>query len=135
MVINEFVEATNRLEKYFNKEYTSDQRAIMFDTLKQLSLAEYNRAVNYCIGNCKYLPKIADLKEGMAQIDHVQNREEIQFIKCDKCNDGFVRYFKNIKAGGKIIPYEFLALCTCENGLKQRSVNGYNFPSSAEIGI
>ena len=136
MVINEFVEATSRLERYFNKEYTDDQRKIMFDTLKDLSLPQYTRGINYCISNCKYLPKIADIKEGVSHLESVkENKPKIDFIKCDKCSDGFVRYFREISNGDKKLKYEYVALCSCANGMKQKTINGYNIPFINEIGL
>lgn len=135
MIISEFIESTGKLEKYFNKEYTSDQRKIMFDTLQKWSIKEYNRAVTYCLSNCKFLPKIADLKEGMSQIDHTENKETFEIVKCNKCSDGFVRYLKKIIDGGREIKYEYLALCNCENGKNQKLINGYNLPQISEVGL
>lgn len=135
MTQSEFVEVTTRIENYFDKEYTSEQRKIMYDNLKDWNKDKYVRAANYCIRNSKYLPKIADLTNKDINATAVQNRPEIKFIKCDKCSDGFVRYFKFIKNGTKTLKYEYMALCTCENGRMQKEINKYNLPTAAELGI
>lgn len=131
----EFIQSTSRLEKYYDKEYSTDQLKIMFEMLKEWNAEKYRRAIDYCIRNSKYLPKVADLMSADSDSSFVINKTEIDFVKCNKCRDGFVKYFKNIKVNGKTVPYEYLALCTCENGQKQRSINKYNFPSIAELGL
>lgn len=135
MTQSEFIEATTRVENYFGKEYTSEQRKIMYENLKDWNKEKYVKAINYCIRNNKYLPKIADLTNKDIYTTTVQNKEKIEFVKCDKCNEGFVRYFKCIKNGDKILKYEYIALCTCENGKKQREINKYDLPTLAEVGI
>ena len=132
----EFVKATTRLENYFDKEYKSEQQKIMYDFLREWSVEKYNKAINYCIRNCKYLPKIADLTNADTATVNIQSNVKLDFTKCNKCNgEGFTRYFKNIKDGTRIIKYEYIALCTCENAKKQRSANGYNFPTLTELGL
>lgn len=132
----EFVQATSRLEKYFDKEYKTEQLKEMYNMLKEWSLEKYTKTVNYCIRNCKYLPKIADLTSADISIVKTQSTKAIDFVKCNKCNgDGFIRYFKQKKDGDRILKYEYIALCTCENAEKQRQINGYNLPTLAEIGL
>lgn len=87
--------------------------------------------------NNKYLPKIADLISANTNDMQVQNKPKIEFVKCNKCNgEGFIKYWK-IVPNGELPPikYERVALCTCENAEKQRTINGYNLPSIAEIGL
>ena len=125
MTGSEFVNATSRLEQYFGKEYTELQRRIMFETLKEWTIEKYRRAVKHCIGSCKCLPKIVDLKAiNFVQEPNSAKLEDVEFVECKFCNKGFVPYYK--KYGD--ISYQFFALCSCENGQKQRA-NGYNLPS------
>lgn len=136
MTETEFVKATSRLENYFDKEYKSEQQKIMYDFLREWSIEKYNKAVNYCIRNCKYLPKIADFTNADINTVVVKNEKEINFVKCNKCNgEGFIKYFKKVKDGNRILSYEYVALCTCENGKKQREINRYNLPTLAELGL
>ena len=61
MQINEFIEASNRMERYYDKEYTSEQRQIMYEELKDWNINRYRKAVSIAIRNCKFLPKLAVL--------------------------------------------------------------------------
>lgn len=65
----------------------------------------------------------------------VENKEEIKFVKCNKCDNGFIRYFKEIKDGERTLKYSYVALCNCENGKKQKEINGYNLPFITEVGL
>lgn len=132
----EFVQATTRLENYFDKEYKSEQRKEMYNMLKEWTIEKYTRAVNFCIRNCKYLPKIADLTNADINTIRTQSGKTIDFVKCDKCNnEGFIKYFKQIRNGDKMIEYEYIALCTCENARKQKEINGYDLPTLEELGL
>lgn len=98
MTNTEFVQATGRLEKYFDKEYKSEQLKEMYNMLKQWSLEKYVKAVTYCIRNCKYLPKIADLTNADISTVKTQSNKDIDFVKCNKCNgEGFIKYFRTKK--------------------------------------
>lgn len=135
MEINEFINATNRIEKYYDKEYTEEQRKIMYERLKDISIKEYNRAINNIFETNKYLPKLVDFRNALAQpIQRTEEEFKIDFVKCNLCNgEGFVKYFKIENNGDKPIRYEYVALCTCQNGIKQKEINGWNLPSIKQI--
>lgn len=134
MTDTEFLQATNRLEKYFNKDYEKEQLREMYSALKSWNINKYAKAVTNCIRNCKYLPKIIDLLN--AEPVERQAKQEIDFVKCDKCNNsGFIKYFVREKNGDGYINYEYLALCDCLNGINQRKVNGYKFPFASELNL
>ncbi len=134
MTNQEFVQATSRIEKYFEKEYTTDQLREMFEAVKRWDINKYAKAVTNCIRNCKYMPKIIDLLN--AEPVEKQEKQEIDFVKCDKCNStGFIKYFVKEKNGDGFINYEYLALCNCENGMNQRKINGYRFPFASELNL
>lgn len=132
----EFIQATSKLENYYGKEYTTEQLKIMFDMLREWTIEKYRKAINYCIRNSKYLPKIADLTSADIDIIGTEEKKKIDFVKCKKCNnEGFIKYFKNVKNGENTIKYEYIALCTCSNANNQRIINGYNLPTLQEIGL
>lgn len=132
----EFVQVTGRLENYFDKKYTTEQLKEMFYMLKEWSLEKYVKAVSYCIRNCKYLPKIADLTNADISTVKTQSNKDIDFVKCNKCNgEGFIKYFKTKKDGDRVLKYEYIALCICQNAEKQRQINKYNLPTLAELGL
>ena len=131
----EFVEATSRLEKYFDKEYSPEQLKIMFDFLKEWDRNKYVRAINSCLKTCKYLPKLADILTANTDNFSASNKnKEIDYIECKKCNgEGFVKYYK--KTPNSKTAYEYIALCTCENAKQQRKTNKYNLPTLEEAGL
>lgn len=136
MTNEEFIQATSRLEGYFDKEYKTEQLKEMYNMLKDWNIEKYTKAVNYCICNCKYLPKIADITSADISTVNTQSNKKIEFVKCNKCNgEGFIKYFKQKKDGERTLKYEYIALCTCENAKKQKAINKYNFPTLAEIGL
>lgn len=132
----EFVQATGRLERYFDKEYLPEQIKEMFRFFKDWNKEKYIKAIDYCLRNSKFLPKIADLMNADIDTAQVKNKEKINFVKCNKCNgEGFIKYWKTVQDGGRKLKYEYIALCTCENAKRQREVNKYNFPTLAEVGL
>ena len=132
----EFVQVTGRLENYFDKKYTTEQLKEMFYMLKEWSSEKYTKAVKYCICNCKYLPKIVDLTNADISTVKTQSNKDIDFVKCNKCNgEGFIKYFKEKNDGNRVLKYEYIALCTCQNSEKQRQINKYNLPTLAELGL
>lgn len=136
MTQGEFIEVTTRLESYYDKEYTIEQRKIMYEFLNKWNKEKYTKAVNYCIRNSKYLPKLVDLTNMNMNTVKVQEDKKINYTRCNKCNgEGFIRYFKDVKDGNRILKYDYVALCTCENAKKQKEINKYNLPTLAEIGL
>lgn len=132
----EFIQATSRLEGYFDKEYKTEQLKEMFIVVKGWTIEKYTKAVNYCIRNNKYLPKIADLTSADTATVQTQSTKAIEYSKCKKCNgEGFIKYFKQKNDGNRILKYEYIALCTCENAKKQKEINKFNLPTLAEIGL
>lgn len=78
MQISEFIQSTSQLEKYFKKEYTEQQRQIMFEQLKDLDIAQYKRAITIALGKCKFLPRVAELKE--FSIDNRERKEKFKHL-------------------------------------------------------
>ena len=136
MTNEEFIQATSRLEGYFDKEYKTEQLKEMFIAVKGWTIEKYTKAVNYCIRNNKYLPKITDLTNADTATVQTQSTKVIEYSKCKKCNgEGFIKYFKEKIDGNRTLKYEYIALCTCQNAEKQRQINKYNLPRLAEIGL
>ena len=97
MQINEFIEASNRMERYYDKEYTSEQRQIMYEELKDWNINRYRKTVSIAIRNCKFLPKLADIIQASTEIRETENDEETQIVECNKCNGtGFIEFKKKV---------------------------------------
>ena len=128
MTQSEFIEATNRIEQYYDKEYTNEQRKIMFEELKQWNVERYRKVIMTVIRNSKFLPKIADMIQANAEIREIKNNKDIKEVQCDKCNGtGYIDYEKRMY--GHI--YKYACRCTCENGKKKN----HNILTYQEIGL
>lgn len=128
MQINEFIEASNRMERYYDKDYTTEQRQIMFEELKDWNINKYRKAVSIAIRNCKFLPKVSDIIQASTEIREIQRDEETQSIECNKCNGtGFIEYQKQVYG----TTYNFACRCTCLNGQRQN----HTIPTYQEIGL
>lgn len=132
MQLNEFIEATNTLENYYNKTLTTEQMQIMYDNLKQFSLERYKKLISKCLKTCKYMPKIADIISANMEIADVQEEEKKTVVECPKCNgSGLVQYTVYKQNGNTKMPYLYVARCNCENA---KYVN-QKIPCYEELGI
>lgn len=118
MTNGEFIEATTRLENYYSKEYTNEQRKIMFSELGHLDIARYRKLVSAVLRKCKYLPRIVDFIE--ADKEEPYNTEKTEEAKekidCPICNGtGYVIYKKKVKDGDRELIYDYAAICRCGN--------------------
>ena len=104
MQIGEFIEATSRLEQYYDKEYTNEQRQIMFDELKDLEITRYRRLISAVIRKNKFLPKVSDIIEANIEEPYGTKNEDKEIIQCNKCNStGYILYTKKVKNGDKFL--------------------------------
>lgn len=115
MKADEFIEVTSRLETYYGKEYTNEQRAIMFDELKHLDINRYKQLVSLILKRSKFLPKIADFIELNKEEPYAKKQDENEKVDCKICNEtGYVTYKKVINNGtGRKIINEYGAICKC----------------------
>ncbi len=132
MILSEFIEATSKLENYYEKEYSNEQRIIMFDELKNFSIERYKKIISQCIRDCKFLPKIADIIKANGEIVEIKSEDNTPKYDCNKCNKtGYVMYTKVIQEGDKTIPYNYALRCTCKNG----EYSNKKIPTYEEMGI
>lgn len=145
MQISEFIEATSRIEQYYDKEYSNEQRQIMFDELKNLDIERYKKLVSVVLHNCKFLPKLSDFFAAEKETPYGQGlNENIEKIDCNKCNGtGYIVYIKLENDGERKIPYSFGALCTCGNAKQykgwevkdKRYMSDFYTPTIEELGL
>ena len=132
MQLDEFIQATGRLETYYDKELKTEQMQIMYEELKNLSLERYLKLISKCLRTCKYMPKIADILEANNELVGEVTEEKSQIIPCSKCDGtGYVVYTKFIANGNERIPYSYAARCICENGKNANQ----KVPTYEELGI
>ena len=147
MTHSEFIQATERLESYYGKEYTNEQNIIAYEELKDMSIERYRQIVTQCIRTSKFLPKVADILEIHKELPYSQRKQvENKKVYCAKCNSkGYVIYQKDVKNGNITMQYPFFARCDCANGL-EHAYDGtkisdtehrtkYYVPTVAELGI
>lgn len=129
MEISEFIEATSRIENYFGKEYTTEQRRIMYEELKTMNIERYRQLITAVIRKSKYLPKIADFIEADKELPR-ERKEENKTTECNICNGtGYIDYKKII--GESRLVYDYACRCICENGLR----HNHEIPTFQELGI
>ncbi len=116
MEISEFIEATNRLERYFDKEYTKDQMQEAYKELKEFEIERYQFLISQAIRECKFLPKVADFFRINSENPHVTVKEKKEKVYCKKCNStGYVIYKKKIDNGSQVFYNQYAAVCECGN--------------------
>ena len=129
MQINEFIEATSRLETYYGKDYTTEQRSIMYEELKDLEVNRYRQLISAVLKTSKYLPKIADFIETNKDVPY-EKKIDNEIVECDICNGtGYVNYKKIV--GKAKLEYDYACRCTCVNGLNKCN----DIPTYQELGI
>ena len=63
MTIQEFNEETNRLTKFYDKEYNEYQLKEIYNAIKDITLEHYRRMINEILRTEKYLPKLVEILE------------------------------------------------------------------------
>jgi len=143
MQINEFIEATARLETYYDKEYTTEQRSIMYEELKNLDITRYRQLISVVLRKCKFMPKLADFNEANIEEPYTIKQEETK-IECKKCNStGYILYTKIIKNGNIDFKNTYAAVCDCGNAKQykgweisdKKHRSNYYTPLAKEIGL
>lgn len=110
MNINEFINETNNIEKFYNSSLNDYAREIWYDNLKDISIDRYKTIVQECFRTQKFMPKLADIIEIKKTVKETKINEKIE--ACEKCSDGMVLYHKEIY-GRK---YQFACRCICKLG-------------------
>ena len=143
MEISEFIEATSKLENYYGKEYTVEQRKIMHEELKSLPIERYRQLVSAVMRKSKFLPKIADFMEANIE-EPYKNKQEKEKIYCKKCKGtGYILYTKKIEDGYYERENTYASICTCGNAAQYKGWeiadkdNKSNFytPMAEELGL
>ena len=111
MKIEEFLEHTNKLEKFFGKELEQFEKDIWFQELKPLTAKRYLQIIKKLYTESKFMPKLADIV-ALNKILPYENNTKIEKEECKRCgNKGFIIY-QTVYNGNT---YDTLAKCTCKN--------------------
>lgn len=113
---SEFVEATSRLEQYYDKEYNTQQMQIMYEELNCLTIDRYKQLISALIRKSKFLPKVADIIEANTEEPYISKKSDEEVIDCEKCRGtGYILYTKLIDNGVGKIENIYGAICSCGN--------------------
>ena len=86
----EFVEETNNLEKFFDKDLKDFERAIWFRELKDIDVARYRQIVKEAYRQCKFMPKLADIIKINKLVDDLVKDVSVS-------EDEILEYYENNK--------------------------------------
>lgn len=141
MEIKQFNKETNRLTKYYDKEYNEYQLKEIYNAIKEISIEHYRRIVNEALKTEKYLPKLVEILELKEKTEIQDNTYkppvENKQVKCEHCKgSGLIKFYEKRNGG---IEYEFLARCKCENAKQYDNWlddKGNNlFPSAIQLNL
>lgn len=144
MKLEEFDEEVSKLERFYQKEVTEEQRRIWFAELRNLDISRFKYIISQVYRISKFLPKLADILEINANLSYSQVKQEENKNKCKKCNGtGYITYKKTTKNGANDMLYEFGAICSCRTkpryeGWKitdERYRSNFYTPFAEEVGI
>lgn len=113
MTMQEFVDVTDDIEKFYGKTINSYERSIWFDELGKMKADKYRKIVRQCFRTEKYMPKLADILKIKKELPN--ERVEWIPVECEKCNStGMISYHKRDQLNE--INYLYVCRCNCENG-------------------
>lgn len=119
MEIKEFLEETDKIERYYSKELDKFQREIWFSEFKNLNIQRYRQIVREVFRSCKFMPKLADLIEINNTLAYAKKESIQETCECKRCEGkGFILYTKIVKNGNRDLQYQMFARCDCKNGEK-----------------
>ncbi|MCI8655468.1 MAG: hypothetical protein HFJ48_06355 [Clostridia bacterium] len=125
----EFLEVTQEIEKFYEKELCAEQSRVWFEELKYLTKDRYRQISKECYRTLKFMPKLADIIE-INKLLHIpiKNNNDITECKCNKCNGIGIVFYTKIEEG---FLYEYGARCNCQNGLRK----SHKIPDIDKVGI
>ena len=115
MTSTEFIQATNDIEKFYDKELNKFESQQWYNELKNMSIERYRYIIKQIYRKCKFMPKLADIISIDEQTAYTKGKKtEIPKEKCDICEGkGFILYNKIYENRS----YQYLAHCKCANAL------------------
>lgn len=115
MELKEFIEETNKIERFYEKSLDEFQREQWYNNLRYLPINRYRQLIKEIYNRCKFMPKLADVMEINKEMPYNTERKEVEKVQCNLCNsDGVIKYIKKQENR----EYEFFARCKCQNGNK-----------------
>ena len=73
MKLEEFDDEVSKLERFYQKEITDEQRKIWYSELRNLDISRFRYIISQVYRTSKFLPKLADILEINAKGAMVQD--------------------------------------------------------------
>lgn len=128
MTLSEFIEITSEIEKFYDKDLTTEQSKIWFEELKNISKERYRQISKEIYRTSKFMPKLADIIEANNKLVIETKKQDNTVYECKKCNStGMIIYKKEVE--GRL--YDYCARCDCANGQQVSR----RIPTLQELGI
>jgi hypothetical protein len=128
MTMNEFVDITDDIAKFYGKDINSFERNVWFEELGKIDKKQYEQIARECMRTEKYMPKLADILRIKQNFKF--KSDEWKPVECQYCKgEGLIIYHKKDEYNGLEIAYA--CRCTCENGKRL----GKSIPLATEINI
>ncbi len=120
MKIPEFIEETEKIEKFFSKELDEYQRQIWYRELKVINVNRYKQIIMQVFRKCKFMPKLADILEINDILPYIQNTDkQNKTTKCQQCKGlGIILEKRILNNGVQEIEYTYALRCNCLNGIR-----------------
>lgn len=144
MKIEEFMNEVKKIENFYDKELSDEQKQVWFKELRYIELPRFKYIETQIYKTLKFMPKLADIVEINANLGYSQMKKEEQKVNCKKCNGtGYIVYKKLIDNGTSKLEYNFGAICSCRQQPKyegwkitdERYKTNYYTPYVEEIKI
>lgn len=127
MTQSEFIEVTSEIEKFYEKELTTEQRRVWFEELKNINKEKYRQISKKIYITSKFFPKLTDIIEINKTLPTTL-KDDGKIYECSRCNRTGIIIYKKIFDSRE---YEYAARCNCLNGQKKSK----SIPSIDEVGI
>lgn len=128
MTNQEFSNEIQKMERFYDKSLTSEQKTIWYESLKDIGLTRFKYLIGEIYRTSKFFPSLSDFISLDRETGYLPPKEVLNTkVDCEICEGrGFILYYRN-KNDYK---YTFVAKCNCQN-----AINYMKCPSFAEVGF
>ena len=128
MTNQEFTVEVEKMQRFYDKELTSDQKTIWYESLKDIGIKRFKYLIGEIYRTSKFFPSLSDFITLDRETGYLPPKEILnEKVDCEICEGkGFILYYK--EEGD--CKYCFVAKCNCQN-----AVNYMNCPSFTEVGL
>ncbi len=128
MTNQEFINEIEKVQRFYQKELTQEQKTIWYESLKDIGITRFKYLISEIYRTSKYFPSLSEVISLDRETGYLPPTEILKKkVHCDICNGkGFILYYK--KEGD--YTYTYTAKCNCTNATPYMT-----FPSFNEVGL